>query len=927
MLSDEFTHLRPEQRQALLHEGTGARVMSAYVEIIFDNTDNRVPIDKDEIFLRRVIGAKKDQYFLNKKVVPRTEVVNLLESAGFSNSNPYYIVKQGKINQMATAPDAHRLKLLREVAGTRVYDERKEESMNILRDTEGKVEKITEFLQTIEERLKTLEEEKEELKEYQKWDKARRTLEYIIHETELRETRRALDDLDGQRRTAGDKQKQFSQDVQRAQERGKGIQKSLKEAKKEVAAAKDDKSVLITEQQQLLREKAKLDLTIVDLTDEVQGDNKSKERAELELNKLKLTIAEKETELNDVRPRYDAMRRKEEDYSRELTLKEQKRKELYAKQGRHSQFASREDRDKWIENELRSLSKQLRDKQTHLTKLGDDLKRDAVKQTDTERQIERQTAEVELMRGQIDEHNRQYYELKKKKDSLQASRNELWRKETQMTQTLSGHKEELAKADQSLRSMAGRPILNGRDSVRKVLDSFLERGGPMADIARAYYGPVIENFSCDKTIYTAVEVTAGNRLFHHIVESDRVGTQILKEMNKLKLPGEVTFMPLNRLQVKVHDYPDDPDSIPMISKLKYEEQYDKALRYIFGKTLICRNLERATELAKSTGLDCVTLEGDQVSSKGCLTGGYFNTSRSRLEMQKKRTEYMDLIRDFEEELLTLRNELKTTEANINSVVSEMQKTETKTGKSKDIFDRVQAAIRCSREDLVRLERFRSSKERSFQTCKSSLEAMASTKEGLESELHQELMSQLSAQDQREVDTLNDDIRRLNQENKEAFGARMQLEVKKNKLDNLLTNNLLRRRDELVTALQEISVEDRKQKLQICRTELMEAERRIGKVNGDLSEMDRRVLEASKSQKGLQRELEVWTQREKEAQEKIEEDSKKSEKWAAKENLLRQKIDECTEKIAGLGALPQVDPAYTKMSLKNVSVFFFLLLKV
>lgn len=190
VLSDEFTHLRPEQRQALLHEGTGARAMSAYVEIIFDNSDNRVPIDKEEIFLRRVIGAKKDQYFLNKKVVPRSEVVNLLESAGFSNSNPYYIVKQGKINQMATAPDSHRLKLLREVAGTRVYDERKEESMNILKETDGKVEKITEFLKTIEDRLKTLEEEKEELKEYQKWDKARRTLEYIIHETELKENKK-----------------------------------------------------------------------------------------------------------------------------------------------------------------------------------------------------------------------------------------------------------------------------------------------------------------------------------------------------------------------------------------------------------------------------------------------------------------------------------------------------------------------------------------------------------------------------------------------------------------------------------------------------------------------------------------------------------------------------------------------------------------
>jgi structural maintenance of chromosome 3 (chondroitin sulfate proteoglycan 6) len=97
VLSDEFSHLRPEQRQALLHEGTGPRVLTGFVEIIFDNSDSRFPIYREEVFLRRVIGAKKDQYFLNKKMVPRNDVVNLLESAGFSRSNPYYIVKQGKV--------------------------------------------------------------------------------------------------------------------------------------------------------------------------------------------------------------------------------------------------------------------------------------------------------------------------------------------------------------------------------------------------------------------------------------------------------------------------------------------------------------------------------------------------------------------------------------------------------------------------------------------------------------------------------------------------------------------------------------------------------------------------------------------------------------------------------------------------------------
>lgn len=45
----------------------------------------------------------------------------------------------------------------------------------------------------IEERLSTLEEEKEELKAYQEWDKMRRSLEYTIHDKELRDTREKLE--------------------------------------------------------------------------------------------------------------------------------------------------------------------------------------------------------------------------------------------------------------------------------------------------------------------------------------------------------------------------------------------------------------------------------------------------------------------------------------------------------------------------------------------------------------------------------------------------------------------------------------------------------------------------------------------------------------------------------------------------------------
>jgi len=46
-----------------------------------------------------------------------------------------------------------------------------------------------------------------------------------------------------------------------------------------------------------------------------------------------------------------------------LQTAEQKRKDLYAKQGRGSHFTSREDRDTWIKKELRSLNKAIKDKE------------------------------------------------------------------------------------------------------------------------------------------------------------------------------------------------------------------------------------------------------------------------------------------------------------------------------------------------------------------------------------------------------------------------------------------------------------------------------------------------------------------------------------------------------------------------------------
>jgi structural maintenance of chromosome 3 (chondroitin sulfate proteoglycan 6) len=93
--------------------------------------------------LRRTVGQKKDEFFLNRKRIQKSEVISLLESAGFSKSNPYYIVQQGKVANLCVMKDKDRLNLLKEVAGTTVYEERRAESLKIMEETTKKQEQIT----------------------------------------------------------------------------------------------------------------------------------------------------------------------------------------------------------------------------------------------------------------------------------------------------------------------------------------------------------------------------------------------------------------------------------------------------------------------------------------------------------------------------------------------------------------------------------------------------------------------------------------------------------------------------------------------------------------------------------------------------------------------------------------------------------------
>ena len=47
------------------HEGVGQACTQAFVEVHFDNSDGHLPVERDVVVVKRSVGLRKDEYYLD----------------------------------------------------------------------------------------------------------------------------------------------------------------------------------------------------------------------------------------------------------------------------------------------------------------------------------------------------------------------------------------------------------------------------------------------------------------------------------------------------------------------------------------------------------------------------------------------------------------------------------------------------------------------------------------------------------------------------------------------------------------------------------------------------------------------------------------------------------------------------------------------
>ncbi|KWU47379.1 RecF/RecN/SMC protein [Rhodotorula sp. JG-1b] len=942
VLSDAYTSLSREERQALLHDSGGAgggATMSAFVEIEFDNADGRFPTNKPSLLLRRTIGLKKDEYQLDRKSTSKGEVMSLLESAGFSRSNPYYIVPQGRITHLTNQKDADRLLLLKEVAGTKVYEERRAESTKIMDETNAKRDKIKDLLEYIQARLDELEEEKEELKQYQTHDRARRSLEYCIYQRELKDVGDMLDQIEEGRNKDIDEANSRREEFNQREKELSTIRRHLSTLREELAALQTEHDELSEERREVTKARTQVDCLVRDAEDASRSLAARRADVVAELEKVEASIADKETELDDsARPDYEAKKQEQEKAHAELEELQVTLGGLYARQGRRGQFRSKQERDQHLQGLIVRQEEALEARRS---------REEALVQERDETEKERQEVEarrVELrkeldgQKGKLKEYLDELKRLNEENAEQSEHRKELWKKSSKLDAQTQHAMETLKAAQRTVSTTMDRDTANGLRAAREIAEELALDG---------YFGPLYELFEVDDRYKTAVEVTAGTSLFQIVTDTDDTATKILDRMVRDK-SGRVTFMPLNRLRVYDVEYPKTNEAIPMrvsngvfpgsINKLKFSEQFRPAFKQVFGRTVVCQTLEIAGAYTRSHGLNAITLDGDKYDRKGALTGGYHDVRRSRLdavkalkaaqrregELSAERAEVRQAIAQTDQEVTTRVGQTKVIEGRLRRLQDEQQPLVDAILRAQEDEDRLKSKLARLDAQLTSHRADVRSLEKECEMWRKEMESAFQDSEGLSDEEEEE-MKRLSAEaDQRkkalvELSKAASDVSAETEPNLQSARQWLisrpvpeQLERAKDLLEIELNENLRRRREELRARLDTLDTsggqDDQNatggEDLEARKKELKKLDKQIQSLNRRLDEVEQETERVNKEIAESEKERETRESQQTADQRNIDKQGKSVERYLAKRQLLLHRKDECNQKIRDLGVLPE-----------------------
>ena len=670
VLTDKYQNMRQEDKKLLLHEDiTDKSEDSAKlsVELVIDNKSHRFPIEKDQISIMKLFDTKegKEEIVINQKRLLKSDVQNLLEGAGFMKTNPYYIIQQGKINQILNCTDEEYFDIFCDAMGTKIYEEKKAESLKLLEENKSTRTKIEMQADEIQNHIDKLYEQCEDLKNYSKVELKRRGIEYFILNEQINDLEKNIGFLQEKHQADINQIK----DVYQKQNLTKNeINQKLKEIEKlneyldslHKKVSKFNKIIGQIESSKIQKEsnlstknydKKETEKQLALYQNELNDLLAQKNYAIKELSNAKKGIEVLENDLINQKKEFNELKGK----SNYLLIKNPKERKAYLV----TELKNLKESKNVVDDSIININKEI-------SKEKGDIDEIILRMKSIENDINDQKLSIENINNNLAslKDKRRNYTNLIKKDMIDMNEfsDQMTQLKNQMEQlSINFPNFETFKTVSTLKNMRIQglyglvlDLIDANPKVRNAIDLILkdrlytiivdtmETAKRILDENKKINGPVINIIPLEFVELNNEDTTdSEDEDSEWIVEDSQNNKSMIKrkDMTKTQLAGAKSFLDF----IKIND--EFLKQNPTVNQKKLE----KILNDYFGKCQIVKDYETGMKYAKIYHFTCVTSANEVIYGGGYLTHmGHFDYNKQRISLYSKLSEINKRYNDFDE---------------------------------------------------------------------------------------------------------------------------------------------------------------------------------------------------------------------------------------------------------------------------------------
>ena len=633
--------LRGAKMEDVIFAGTELRKPqgSAYVAITLDNSDHVLPIDYTEVTVaRRVFRSGESEYLINGVTSRLKDVAALFFDTGIGKEG-YSIIGQGQIDRILSGkPEEHR-ELFDEAAGIVKYKKNKAATEKSLESERENLTRVNDILSELERQVGPLREQSETARRYLIFKDELKKLDINAFLLDSEERDAKKEELEEKLRIVTDDISRIAGELDAAKESYERIENRIEELSNEIDEAKnnlaekkldnekqDGETRLVNEQLRSLKDSEGV------IAEQIESLNNSLASYKKELDEIfekKSAIDEQLDDADDVleaavqeadsiKERIEKAEAEAEDSKSLIIENISEGGALKAKVGRY---------DTMLENIALRRSEL---EQRYLSLKSEETRLNAESKEAFEAQ-KKLTAEVEKLEQTIAEAREAIDESAREELS---SKNEI----TATGNQIIG----LRSKKETLRNMSERYEGYG-NSIKRVME--LKPGN------KGLIGVVADIIEVDKKYETAIETALGGSIQNIVTEDEATAKKMIAFLKENKA-GRATFLPIESIVIRggVDEAVKKERGVVGIASdlVKSDAKFDTIIRHLLGRIVVCDNIDNASGLARKykQSLRIVTLEGEQITPGGAMTGGAFRNSSNLLGRKRE-------LEDIDEQIVKL----------------------------------------------------------------------------------------------------------------------------------------------------------------------------------------------------------------------------------------------------------------------------------